>query len=137
MREIKFRVWDRDYECMHICGENDHDRMIFLGDDNLACYYNLQNGCGSGDTNDDAYRLMQFTGLKDKHGREIYEGDILTNDFGDIQEVRYANGRWACVLHKRSTSYWPAQFLDCVYMGWLVIGNVHEHPELLRGGEGK
>jgi len=125
-REIKFRVWDKDLKKMHICGENQHDSISFSYPENEAHYYNLQNGCGSSTDGSGTYELMQYTGLKDKDGKEIYEGDVV--QFKSIRgiieryEVEYTNyGEWAIGMHR----------LSMRFKGFEVIGNIYENPELL------
>lgn len=123
MRKIKFRVWDKGSKHMHICGEDIHDEIYFTDDDNKAYYYNLQNGEGSL-TEDSTYALMQYTGLKDKNGKEIYEGDIVQQF--DIKEngiIEYKYGQFG---------------IKCLEMFWNihptkieVIGNIYENKNLL------
>ncbi|MCT6926371.1 YopX family protein [Metasolibacillus sp.] len=129
-REIKFRVWDKDVKRMRICGDSPHDSFVFDHETNQICYYNLQNGCGSLPDGTGTYKLMQYTGLKDKYGVEIYEGDIV--QFKSIRgiieryEVEYTNyGEWAIGMHRLSM-----RFKSCE-----VIGNVWEDGELLNDPE--
>lgn len=137
MRDIKFRVWDKETKHMHICGEDVHDTINFEIETNRAYYYNLQNGCGSLREDSD-YVLMQYTGLKDKNGKEIYEGDIIkicAEGLGGeaIGKIVYDEYDLAFVLKNEveelSECLWYAeQQLE-------VIGNIYDNPELLREGE--
>ena len=137
MRDIKFRVWDKETKHMHICGEDVHDTINFEIETNRAYYYNLQNGCGSL-REDSNYVLMQYTGLKDKNGKEIYEGDIIkicAEGLGGeaIGKIVYDEYDLAFVLKNEveelSECLWYAeQQLE-------VIGNIYDNPELLKEGE--
>jgi uncharacterized phage protein (TIGR01671 family) len=103
MRELKFRVWDN----------HDH-RMIYIGRD-------LQSYIG--------WEIMQYTGLKDKNGNEIYEGDILKVKMGsDWQTLpMIVQNIWdAHVWTNESDSYMRVNDME-------IIGNVYENPELLKG----
>jgi uncharacterized phage protein (TIGR01671 family) len=81
---------------------------------------------------------QQFTGLKDKHGKEIYEGDIVRKD-GWIYEIRWSKYGAGFDLATKNDS-WPKQEDGYAYHSGLydteiieVIGNVYENPELAGG----
>lgn len=127
MRNIKFRAWDKELKQMHICGQDVHDSITF-NEQNIAQYYNLQNGCGSPTT----YELMQYTGLKDKNGKEIYEGDIVLIDKeNQIKgQVKYSEQYASFIIVDTNSIADEAENLSC-YSEIEVIGNIYDNPDLL------
>jgi len=73
--------------------------------------------------------LMQYTGLKDKNGKEIYEGDILKTDFNDIAEVKYGLG---CFHIESNQDYESITLFEWSDDMSEVIGNIYENPELIK-----
>ena len=69
----------------------------------------------------------QYTGMKDKNGKRVFEGDILSLRTGRPHVVRFEDG--AFVLENTAI---PVSFAN----KFEVIGNIHDNPELLKGGEG-
>ncbi|MCP3462944.1 YopX family protein [Bradyrhizobium sp. CCGUVB23] len=77
--------------------------------------------------------LMQFTGLRDKNGREIYEGDVIEKKQGDKRfryDVRFSNGSFG--IEFPPPSYLWRAFCDLPRDNYEVIGNIYENPELLK-----
>lgn len=128
-REIKFRVWDKKGKGMSYSDDVYKFRLEFI-DNKLAIeiYYSQYSGLKR--VKD--FKLMQYTGLKDKNGKEIYEGDICRN--GDWDEN--AN---AYVYRIEEVTYKAPSFEGWNYndnaMICEVIGNIYESKYLLNGKE--
>ncbi len=122
MREIKFRAWDKDYKKMISVDEID----LFL----KQIRYWKEKDEEPITLNKGDYELMQFTGLKDKNGKEIYEGDIirLNNDNEIIGEITFEKGCFV-YLEKIGDSEALNHFKEKQFE---IIGNKFENPELLK-----
>lgn len=70
--------------------------------------------------------LMQYTGLKDKSGREIYEGDIIENWQGRKSEVKF---------YDRLGAFEMFDGPEHITQPWEIIGNVYQNPEMLKREE--
>lgn len=122
MREIKFRAWDKELKFMV------DDTMYIMGIGTGNVFFDNQ-----GDLIEQSNKLvlMQYTGLKDKNGKDIYEGDVSKN---------YYKGQWVnLVVVWNPLGMWSVKWKD----GYLnnyhinnqnmeVIGNIYENPELLK-----
>jgi hypothetical protein len=85
----------------------------------------------TGGTFPDGTIIMQFTGLKDKEGREIYEGDFIKSSGGDIMLVVWRQDLASFALRKDGWLY-DHYFGEAVDAGHTqVIGNFYENPELI------
>lgn len=79
--------------------------------------------------------LMQYTGLKDKNGVEIYEGDIMKSLGSDICVVRWIDKLASFCLETINPTREHDNILSPLYRGYEcreVFGNIHENPELLK-----
>lgn len=131
-RIIKFRAWDADNQQFVNCSK-------MLISDIGKEYAGLGN----------RYVFMQFTGLHDKNGKEIYEGDLLKGEsdiylYGNITPVSFYGGsfvatiQYDCIdlqLYECAKVYKPEHYpKDTDKSTWLeefeIIGNLYENPEM-------
>ena len=126
--EIKFRVWDKTNKYM----KTTNQAVSTIIKNFILNNLDKKN-----------YVIMQYTSLKDKNGKEIYEGDIIK---GEILVVK-----WNEVMHKDYIDNiaipptlvkwekfgfmpfisWISRYLDVLELDIEVIGNIYENPELL------
>lgn len=114
-REIKFRVYDEDLKKMRYLNSS-HDFICFDEKGN-GYYHNMQTGLGEWFSD-----LMQYTGLKDKNGAEIYEGDILRDYSEEIEDwvVSYSDGEFVGVFDNIVCDLFELTDLE-------VAGNIYEN----------
>lgn len=117
MREIKFRAWYQElmYTWNHI-----EKKTVLKFIENPKVFIGIQ--------------IMQFTGLKDKNGKEIYEGDIVIQDYSikgvessTICIIEFSKGSFVGYSKQLNQYFQPGSYFeDCK-----VIGNIYENPKLL------
>ncbi|AMD94545.1 YopX family protein [Leptotrichia sp. oral taxon 847] len=118
-REIKFRAWDKENEkMMKVSSLSLENKEIAVRENGTYHFFRMQN-----------LELMQYTGLKDKNDKEIYEGDVVV-----LNNIKIDN---MCIVRYEHNSYrlegWSlredlsnveAKFLE-------VVGNIYESKNLL------
>lgn len=122
MREIKFRAWHKDEKFMSPITKLWWDEQIIETIGEMEGERNIRHF--------DEVELMQFTGVKDKNGQEIYEGDIVKNYHYESGVIKYKEGAffvcsWRCFSLIFDGSHSPEKLK--------VIGNIYDAPELLEG----
>ena len=80
--------------------------------------------------NQDDYILMQFTGLTDRHGTEIFEGDIVKSNDDSLAVVEWDH-KHAGFRTAWKTGWRSGEISDSLVLTLEVLGNLYEHPQLL------
>ena len=103
----------------------------FLDKNNIGIFYDDTNesNCTVHIFSVISETIEQYTGLTDKNGNKVFEGDILKNDCGMTTSVSFYRGRYYPFIAFPKFRCWDEE--ECE-----VIGNIHDNPKLLKGGEG-
>jgi uncharacterized phage protein (TIGR01671 family) len=130
MREIKFRVWgikEREMEFVGAIDWTPLNERVITCNTKTRKHYSFQDNRFP-----DSFVLMQFTGLQDVNGKDIYEGDIIKPSDSKLFFViawdeklckfggLHPDKEFGLRLNKLNTDYYT------------VIGNIYENPELIK-----
>ena len=123
MRDIKFRAWDKvaksvvSVVCLNLRDTYPWHILVHPNGDGVQSYSQTK----------DSLVLLQYTGLKDKNGKEIYEGDVVCNLDRHIYQIKYVGNSFRPVL----ASGKPDSNSTLWFYDMEVIGNIYENPELM------
>ena len=120
MREIKFRAWDKEIKKFH-----GTFALPLIGSYTVGVLHDRAA----------VIELSQYTGLRDKNGKEIYEGDVIEWSEAALWAVRYNQDKAQYEVYDHVYSRNQATFALCSMKKKSVIGNIYEHPELLANKE--
>jgi len=119
-RKTKFRAWDMEKKEMNTTQS--------FGD-----FWDIMNNEYGATFSPKRFVLMQFTGLTDKNGKEIYEGDILQLQADGIHNTKLYKIIFNEKLgHFREESIENEPYQENIYPTRTIIGNIYENPELLK-----
>ena len=127
MREIKFRAWDKENKIMMDDYQWIDSRDPHMGGGVHRSFQYLRNGRNrcNGKTSSAAHEIIQFTGLKDKNGKDWFGGDLAKAPSGIIFKTYFSDDHMG----------WKLSTPDGIYninaALYEIVGNIYENPELL------
>lgn len=124
MREIKFRAWYREGLC--------DVTNISMWQGQVSTLRVKPTGSGEYAASITDTPIMQCTGLADKNGKEIYEGDIIQRPYhvDEYLVVEFVSGAFRA--HYRCGDARLDEYITLGQGEWVIVGNIYENPELLK-----
>lgn len=135
MRELKFRAWDKKTKKIRTVESIGFGELSYNKEG-----YPVANMIGRDCIHDKdiiihrdshQHELMQYTGLKDKNGKEIYEGDIVKHHKLNTITKCIFNEQYITFAFKDNLNEYFYIYIDSKHLE--VIGNIYENPNLLEG----
>ena len=132
MRKLKFRAWDKFHKTM----DEVDGYYLYIADGELYEIFEETQGYETYMQKHivtDKHEVMQYTGLRDSKGAEIYEGDIIRHRIKNMRTVVFKDG----AFRTKRINYVAGELTDAFFFyentgrDWEIIGNIYENPELL------
>ena len=134
IENIKFRAWDKVSKQMFKIRLVDlYDMTVYSAKSgDFICSYQRKTKYSKNENFKDVERLvfMQYTGILDKHGKEIYEKDLVKNtETNKVYKVVWNGSSAAFELEDEENQYKSLFFANEGFGRYEIIGNVYENPE--------
>ena len=131
MREIKFRIFDKNIP------KNQSEKELKTSSGMMVDWEYVKKSSYLKDAINGKYPIMQYTGLKDKNKKEIYEGDVVIYEITKHRK-EICVVEWSCD-YSAGFHLKPIRMPNCtpfrlgldLQKDYEIIGNIYENPELL------
>lgn len=134
---LKFRIWSKKYKLFTSDprwpnNQYLHEQFLISPDGEVWLLVgDGDNYFRSLDSSDSEYIVQRATGLKDKNGKEIHEGDILKYKFNNLTAIKVQVQQGDCAWILYDVEYkCHIGHLSCAVKSYEIIGNILENPEL-------